>query len=39
MAILIGNTPYIKPYLYVKEELEDGSLLSPNYLSTANPFV
>jgi len=33
VAILIGNMPYIKlpmPTFYVREELGDGSLLSPN---------
>ena len=41
MAILIGNIPYKASctYFYVKEELGDGSLLSPNYLSTANILI
>ncbi len=42
ITILIGNIPYINlpmPTFYVKEELGDGSLLSSNYLSTAEIFV
>lgn len=42
ITILIGNRSYINlpmPTSYVKEELGDGNLLSPNYFSTAEIFV
>lgn len=42
ITILIGNMPYINlpmPTFYINEKLGDDSLLSPNYLSTAEIFV
>jgi len=40
MSIISLNLLAMSPnYFYVKEELGDGSLLSPNYLSTAEIFV